>query len=132
MANFSIKADLLKLQGAFVSDIKGSTATKHCICIPIAEAGLFEGEKGVYLNITGVAMQEARYSDTHFLRVNVDRAKYDAMTEEQRKAIPIIGGMHELGGSSQQQPKQQQTPAERARSIAAAQQAERKGDDLPF
>lgn len=28
MANYSIKADLLKLTGAFVTNIKGKTATK--------------------------------------------------------------------------------------------------------
>lgn len=46
MANYSIKTDLLKLQGAFVTNIKGKTTTKRCLCIPIDGSGLFLGEKG--------------------------------------------------------------------------------------
>ena len=45
MANYSIKTDLLKLQGAFVTNIKGKTATKQCLCIPIAVSGLFLGSR---------------------------------------------------------------------------------------
>lgn len=47
MANYSIKTDLLKLQGAFVTNIKGKTATKKCLCVPIDESGLFLGKQGV-------------------------------------------------------------------------------------
>ncbi len=57
MANYSIKTDLLKLQGAFVTNIKGKTATKKCLCIPIEGSGLFLGEKGCYLNMTAIEMQ---------------------------------------------------------------------------
>lgn len=34
MANYSIKADLLKLTGAFVTNIKGKTATKATHTLP--------------------------------------------------------------------------------------------------
>lgn len=57
MANFSIKTDLLKLKGAFVTNLKGKTATKRCLIIPVDDAGLFIGEKGVYLNLTAIEMQ---------------------------------------------------------------------------
>ena len=43
MANFSIKTDLLKLKGAFVTNLKGKTATKRCLIIPVDDAGLFIG-----------------------------------------------------------------------------------------
>lgn len=46
MANYSIKADLLKLQGAFVTNITGKTATKPCLCIPLDDSGLYNGAKG--------------------------------------------------------------------------------------
>ena len=52
MANFSIKADLLKVKGAFVTNLKGKASTKRCLVIPIDESGLFLGEKGCYLNLT--------------------------------------------------------------------------------
>ena len=96
MANYSIKTDLLKLQGAFVTNIKGNTATKQCLCIPIQESGLFLGKQGCYLNLTAIEMQNPQYSDTHCIKVSFDRAVYEKMTEEQRAAQPIVGGLHEL------------------------------------
>lgn len=96
MANYSIKTDLLKLQGAFVTNIKGKTTTKRCLCIPIDESGLFLGEKGCYLNMTAIEMQNPQYSDTHCIKVSHDREVYERMTDEERAAQPIIGGLHEL------------------------------------
>lgn len=96
MANYSIKTDLLKIKGAFVTDIKGRTATKRCLCIPIVESGLFLGEKGCYLNLTAIAMQNPQYGDTHCLKVSFDREVYERMTDEEKAAQPIVGGLHEL------------------------------------
>lgn len=96
MANFSIKADLLKVAGAFVTNLKGKTATKRCLIIPVDEAGLFVGEKGVYLNMTAIEMREPRFGDTHCVKISLDKDTYGKLTEEQRKAIPILGGMHAL------------------------------------
>lgn len=96
MANYSIKTDLLKLKGAFVTNLRGKTATKRCLIIPVDEAGLFVGEKGVYLNLTEIEMQNPKFSETHCVKVSLDKERYDAMTEEERQAQPIIGGMKQL------------------------------------
>lgn len=96
MANYSIKVDLQKVQGAFVTNIKGKTATKRCLCIPIDESGLFLGKQGCYLSLTAIEMQNPQFNDTHCLKVSYDKDVYDKMTEEQRSAQPIVGGMHEL------------------------------------
>lgn len=96
MANYSIKADLLKLKGAFVTNLKGKTATKRCLCIPIDDSGLFLGEKGCYLNMVALAMREPKFGDSHCVKVSLDKAVMDAMTEEERNAVPILGGLHEL------------------------------------
>ena len=45
MSNFGIKIDLLKLKNSFVTNIKGKTATKRCLVIPIDDSGVFLGEK---------------------------------------------------------------------------------------
>ncbi len=96
MANYSIKTDLLKVKGAFVTNIKGKTATKRCLCIPIEDSGLYLGEKGCYLNLTAIEMQNPQYSDTHCVKVSFDKEVYERMTEEERAAQPIIGGLREL------------------------------------
>lgn len=104
MANFSIKTDLLKLKGAFVTNLKGKTATKRCLIIPVDDAGLFIGEKGVYLNLTAIEMQNPKYSDTHCVKVSLDKERYEAMSEEERKAQPIIGGMKQLERQATEMP----------------------------
>lgn len=96
MANFSIKTDLLKLKGAFVTNLKGKTATKRCLIIPVDEASLYVGEKGVYLNMTAIEMREPKYSETHCVKQSLDRERYEAMTDEERAAQPIMGGMKQL------------------------------------
>lgn len=96
MANYSIKTDLLKLKGAFVTNIKGKTTTKRCLCIPIDGSGLFLGEKGCYLNMTAIEMQNPQYNDTHCIKVSHDKDVYGRMTDEERAAQPIVGGLHEL------------------------------------
>lgn len=122
MANYSIKTDLLKLQGAFVTNIKGKTATKKCLCIPIDESGLFLGEKGCYLNMTAIEMQNPQYSDTHCIKVSHDRAVYERMTDEERAAQPIIGGLHVLA-------KKPQAAVDLSQSNPMYAQTE---EDLPF
>lgn len=96
MANYSIKADLLKVKGAFVTNFKGKTATKRCLVIPVDESGMYLGEKGCYLNMTAIEMREARYGDTHCVKVSLPKEQYEAMTEEERSNTPILGGMHAL------------------------------------
>lgn len=124
MANFSIKADLLKIKGAAIINLKGKTATKRCLVIPVDDSGLFVGEKGVYLNMTAVEMREPRYGDTHCVKINLDRDAYNALSEEERRNIPILGGMHEL--------EQQVRTMQVTQTIDVSQAADNPDDDLPF
>ena len=96
MSNQGIKVNLLKLQGSFVTNLKGKTETKRCLVIPVDDARLYVGQKGCYLNMTAIEMQNSQYGDTHCIKQNLDRAVYEAMTEEQRNAMPIIGSMRPL------------------------------------
>lgn len=104
MANYSINTDLLKLKGAFVTNIKGKTATKRCLCIPIDDSGLFLGKQGCYLNMTAIEMQNPKFSYTHCIKVDFDKEVREQMTEEEKKAQPIIGGLHKLERKQEQMP----------------------------
>lgn len=117
MANYSIKTDLLKLKGAFVTNIKGKTTTKRCLCIPIDGSGLFLGEKGCYLNMTAIEMNNSQYGDTHCIKQNLEKSVYDAMTEEQRRAMPIIGSMR---------------PFEKSQAALDTSYMVESNEDLPF
>lgn len=97
MSNFGIKIDLLKLKGAFLKNIKGKTTTKRCLIIPVDDCdGMFLGEKGCYLNLNAIEMQNPQYNDTHCVKVNIPKEQREAMTKEQREAVPILGGLRPL------------------------------------
>jgi len=61
---------------------------------------MYEGKKGVYVAAKAVAMREPKYEDTHFIAVSVDKDIYDNMTENQRRQIPIFGGMKAMAQKS--------------------------------
>lgn len=97
MSNFSIRIDLLKLKGAFLRELKGKSGTKRCLVIPVDDCdGIFLGEKGCYLNLTAFEMREPRFEDTHCVRAELSREKREQMTEEERKSLPILGGLREI------------------------------------
>lgn len=103
MANYGIKLDLLKLKGACVTNLKGRTATKKCLVISIEDSDLFLGEKGCYLDCTAIEIKEPKFSDTHCIKQSLPKEKYDAMSEEERQAMPIIGGLKQLEPKPQAQ-----------------------------
>lgn len=97
MANYGIKLDLLKLKGATVRNLQGRTATKRCLIIPVDECdGMFLGEKGCYVNLTAIEMQNPKYNDTHCIKPEISKERREAMTEEEQNAVPIIGGLHAI------------------------------------
>ena len=123
MSNYSIKADLLKLKNSFVTNLKGKTATKRCLVIPIDDSGLFLGEKGVYLNFTAIEMREERYGDTHVLKQSFPKDVYQAMSEEERNAQPIFGSLKPLAPAPRKE-----MPVTQTTDTAAVENE----DDLPF
>lgn len=96
MSHFRIKTNLLNLEGAFLTNIKGRQSTKRCLCIPVNDAKLFLGQKGVYLDLVAFERREPTGDDTHLLKQSFSKAQQDAMTEEQRSKLPILGSMGEL------------------------------------
>ena len=123
MSNYGEKIDLLKLKNACRVTIPGKTARKRGIFIPFEDnSELFDGEKGVYLNLTVVEMkQPGQYGDTHIVKGNKSEDEYKAMSDEERKALPILGQMRPLERKTVQQPAPQ----------VQVEQTE-DDDDLPF
>lgn len=101
--NFGIKIDLLKLKGAFMRNLKGQTATKRCLIIPVDDCdGIFLGEKGCYLNLTAIEMQNPQFNDTHCIKPDLPKEQREAMTPEEQKAVPIVGGLRAIKVEQQQ------------------------------
>lgn len=125
MANFGIKIDLLKVKGAFVRNLKGSTATKRCLIIPVDEAdGMFLGEKGCYLSMTAIELQNPQYNDTHGVKVELPKEKREQLSEEELRAIPFIGNLRPL--------KEKPQATMNVTGEVDASQFTENTDDLPF
>lgn len=106
MANtmkYTLKLNLLNLKNAAVTRIKGAQETKLCMVIPIEDNHLYVGDKGVYLDVTAFELRETgRNGDTHLLKQSLPKNAYQSMSEEERRAQPLLGSMKPLESKSQQ------------------------------
>lgn len=97
MSNYNIRLDLLRLQGAFTRNLKGKTATKRCLIIPIDDnPGMFLGEKGCYLNAVAYETQNNQYGDTHMVKPDLPKEVRERMTDDERRNQPILGNMRPM------------------------------------
>lgn len=122
MANYGIKIDLLKIRGAFMKNVQGRTQTKRCIIIPVDDdPGIYLGEKGCYLSMVGVELQNPKYEDTHMVKSDIPKDMRELLTEEQRRELPILGNMRPMKSGQQQM---------QVNGVASF--AEDEDEDLPF
>jgi hypothetical protein len=121
--NYNIRIDLLKLNGAFMRNMTGKTATKRCLIIPVDDnPSVFLGEKGCYLNMVAYETDNQQYGDTHFVRGDLPKELRERMTDEQRKTVPILGNMRPI------KPQQMQVQG----SVNMDAPGDQQQDDLPF
>ena len=121
--NIGIKLNLQALNGAFLKNLTGRTATKRCLIIPVDDnPAMFIGEKGTYLNMVGLEVKNSQYGDTHLLKGDIPKDVYEAMTDDQRNAQPILGNVRPIG------PKQQAVTG----SVNMDAPEGEQNDDLPF
>ena len=104
MSNFGIKIDLAKLSGVAVTDLQGQNGLVRCVVIPVAANHIFEGQKGIYLDLCAFEMKNPQYEATHTLKQSLPKAVRDAMSEQERNNQPILGDLKPLGGNAPQQP----------------------------
>ena len=125
MSNLSIKVNLTKIAGAHFITLPGKKGPTKCIVMPVEDCNLFVGEKGVYLDLTAYQYKEQKFTDSHFIKPNLPKEVFDAMTKEQQDAIDICGRVKPI------QPKQMAT-AESNEFIPTVAEGGEGGSDLPF
>ena len=96
MSNLGIKVNLKKLKNVAIIDVKGRETTKRGVFIPIDDNSIFISEKGYYFNLVAFEMKDPKHDDTHLVKLSLEKAVYDAMTEEERNNQPIIGGLRPI------------------------------------
>lgn len=130
MGNISVKLNLRQLIH-IEREVTGKDGSKvKCLVIPIKANRLFEGDKGTYLDITAIEIKNkvGDSKDTHLLKQNLSKEVYDAMTEEQRNAMPILGNAIQWG----RREAEPNTSTELSESAVDQYLDNEPPDDLPF
>lgn len=100
------------------------------IAIPVDANNLYQGEKSVYLELVGYPKEPSAGSkDTHLLKQNFKKEFYEALPEDEKKNLPIVGNAidwKKAKGTSA--PKQQ----EQNSSVPSGSGSVPDPDDLPF
>jgi hypothetical protein len=124
MSTISIKVNLRQLKHD-VREMKGQSGMMKCLIIPIDQNNLYQGEKGIYLDLTAFELKEkkADSKDTHLVKQSLPKALYDSMTKDQQQALPILGNAIVWAG--RQEPEPQTTELQPFTPEGAT-------DDLPF
>ena len=90
MSNLNIKLNLQNLHCACRYE-KGVAGPVECLIIPLEKNHLFKGEKGVYLDLTAFELKERKENKTHLIKQTLPKEVFKAMTDEQKRATPILG-----------------------------------------
>lgn len=128
MTDFNGKLNLLKLKRAGVMQIPWRTEVLRCLVIPIEENNIFistdenNRPKAAYLDLTAWALKNPKYEETHMIKQSLPKEVREKMTDEEKKAIPILGGLKPVIFESQNA----------ASSCAAPIAQTQNSDDLPF
>lgn len=92
MSNFSTKLNLASLKHTRKL-LKGTSGDIDCLIIPINENNLFKGEKGLYLDLYHIELKNPKegQKNTHLVKQNLPKELYEVMSDDDKKAMPIIG-----------------------------------------
>ena len=90
MANLNIKLNLQNLHSVCRFE-KGTAGMVECLIIPLEKNYLFKGEKGIYLDLSAFELKEKKDNRTHLVKQSFPKEVFKSMTEEQKRAMPILG-----------------------------------------
>lgn len=105
--NYNIKLNLAGLKHVVRKEKRKDGSEVECLIIPIDANYLYRGEKGLYADITAIEPKTAPkegYLDSHFLKLSLPKEVYEKLTDDERKATPIIGNMRPWVSNSNEPP----------------------------
>lgn len=128
MTDFNGNLNLLKLKRAGIMQIQGRTGVLRCLVIPVEDNNIFvttdenNHPKAAYIDLTAWELKNPKYDETHMIKQSLPKEVREKMTDEEKKAIPILGGLKPVIFESQNA----------ASSCAAPIAQTQNSDDLPF
>ena len=111
MANLSTKLNIAGLKHSRKL-MKGQSGEIDCLIIPIKENNLFIGEKGLYLDLAHHEIKNPAkdQTDSHLVKQNLPKEIYEAMSDEERRAMPVLGNSRIWEFNSNEPKLEEQTP----------------------
>ena len=85
MTTFTGKINLLRLKNSCIVTVKGKSATKKGVFIPIEDNNLFISADD--------DLKPGKYGDTHSIRQSLPKEVRERMTDEELRAVPYFGNM---------------------------------------
>lgn len=106
MSRISGRINLAQLKGQ-VRVIKGESGMIECLVLPIQLNHLYKGEKGIYLDLIAFEIENKKNDskDTHLVKQSFSKDVREKMTDEQLKAMPIIGNLQVWGEFTEAEPQ---------------------------
>ena len=93
MKNFSVKINLALMNG--VKLVTSKKDNEKYVCIPLSANYIFEGKKGLYLDLTAYSY-DGKFGESHFLKNRIPKDVYEKMSEDDKKNTTIIGSLSPL------------------------------------
>lgn len=124
MGRISTKINLAALKNAAIIK-SGKNKDVDCILIPIDQNNLFRGkENAVYLDLIGfeTPSDKRKGKDTHLVKQSLSKEIQDKMSEDEKKAMPILGNHIDWDQSGEAQGVREEKGAVAVEDL----------DDLPF
>ena len=65
----------------------------ECLIIPIDSNYLYRGQNGLYLDLTAFQIRNPKEGqrDTHVLKQSLPKEVFETLTDDEKKAMPIMG-----------------------------------------
>ena len=118
MSRISGKINLTDLVSVLTSRKGKDGKMIEGVFIPIENNNLFKSDKGnVYMDFTSFPLKSPKEGgDTHVVKLSVPKDLFEAMTDDQKSEIPLIGNIKVWEGGAQEKDVPETGPE----------------DDLPF
>lgn len=112
MSNYSIKLNLLKIDGA---TLQTNAQGRMAVVLPVDEADLYVNQDGtsVYLDLSMWESKNSPYGDTHSIKKSYSKAKRELLGADAIRNKPYIGNakiIQSNNGGAAQAPMIQQAP----------------------
>ena len=93
MKNINVKINLALMNK--VQTITSKKNNEKYVCIPLSNNYIFEGRKGLYLDLTAYSY-DGKFGESHFLKNRIPKDVYEKMSDEDKKNTPILGSLSPL------------------------------------